>query len=145
MAAVTICSDFGPPGGGHGNPLQYSCLENPTDRGAWGSTVKVLVAQSCLTLCDPMDCSPPGFYVCEISRQGYWGGLPFPAPGDLPDPGIEPWVSCTAGRFLTDWATRRGAYSQWGCKKWDKTEVTWHTWTHSFRVVGHLDVCSSLN
>ena len=26
------------PGGGHGNPLQYSCLENPMDRGAWGST-----------------------------------------------------------------------------------------------------------
>ena len=23
------------PGGGHGNPLQYSCLENPKDRGAW--------------------------------------------------------------------------------------------------------------
>ena len=23
------------PGGGHGNPLQYSCLENPMDRGAW--------------------------------------------------------------------------------------------------------------
>jgi len=23
------------PGGGHGSPLQYSCLENPTDRGAW--------------------------------------------------------------------------------------------------------------
>ena len=27
------------PGGGHGNPLQYSCLENPMDRGAWWSTV----------------------------------------------------------------------------------------------------------
>ena len=27
------------PGGGHGNPLQYSCLENPTDRGAWRATV----------------------------------------------------------------------------------------------------------
>ena len=26
------------PGGGHGNPLQYSCLENPTDRGAWRAT-----------------------------------------------------------------------------------------------------------
>ena len=26
-------------GGGHGNPLQYSCLENPTDRGAWQTTV----------------------------------------------------------------------------------------------------------
>ena len=28
-----------PPGGEHGNPLQYSCLENPTDRGAWLATV----------------------------------------------------------------------------------------------------------
>ena len=27
------------PGGGHGNPLQYSCLENPMDRGAWRGTV----------------------------------------------------------------------------------------------------------
>ena len=27
------------PGGGNGNPLQYSCLENPMDRGAWGATV----------------------------------------------------------------------------------------------------------
>ena len=28
------------PGGGHGNPLQYSCLENPMDRGAWQATVQ---------------------------------------------------------------------------------------------------------
>ena len=27
------------PGGGHGNPFQYSCLENPHDRGAWWATV----------------------------------------------------------------------------------------------------------
>ena len=27
------------PGEGHGNPLQYSCLENPVDRGAWWATV----------------------------------------------------------------------------------------------------------
>ena len=27
------------PAGGHGNPLQYSCLENPMDRGAWRATV----------------------------------------------------------------------------------------------------------
>ena len=27
------------PGGGHGNPLWYSCLENPMDRGAWRATV----------------------------------------------------------------------------------------------------------
>ena len=30
------------PGGGRGNPLQYSCLENPTDRGAWWATVHVV-------------------------------------------------------------------------------------------------------
>ena len=29
------------PGGGHGNPLQYSCLENPRDRGAWQALVIV--------------------------------------------------------------------------------------------------------
>ena len=33
------------PGGGHGDPLQYSCLENPVDRGAWRATVHE-VAQS---------------------------------------------------------------------------------------------------
>ena len=48
------------------------------------------VAQLCPTLFDPMDCSPPGSSVHGISRQEYWGGLPFPSPGDFPDPGIEP-------------------------------------------------------
>ena len=48
------------------------------------------VAQSCLTLCDPMDCILPGFSVHGISRQEYWDGLLFPSPGDLPDPGIKP-------------------------------------------------------
>ena len=46
----------------------------------------VLVAQSCFTLCDPMDCSPS----MEFSRQEYWSGLSFPPPGNLPDPGTEP-------------------------------------------------------
>ena len=36
-----------------------------------------------------MDGSPPGSSVHGISRQ-YWSGLPFPSPGDLPNPGIEP-------------------------------------------------------
>ena len=71
------------PGEGNGNPLQYSCLENPMYGGAWRATVHrvansrtrlsdftftllsslsewVLVAQLCLTLCGPTDCSPPG-------------------------------------------------------------------------------------
>ena len=33
----------GAPGGGHGTPLQYSCLENPMDRGAWWATVHGVV------------------------------------------------------------------------------------------------------
>ena len=50
-----------------------------------------LVTQSCPTLLDPLDCSPPGSSVHGIFfRQEYWSGLPFPTPGDLSDPGIEP-------------------------------------------------------
>ena len=75
-------------GEGNGNPLQYSCLENPMDGGAWWAAVygvtqsrtqlkqlssssSILwlwllcqfssVAQLCLPICDPMDCSMPGF------------------------------------------------------------------------------------
>ena len=48
------------------------------------------VAQSCPTPCDPWTVAyqaPPSM---GFSRQGCWSGLPFPSPGDLPDPGIEP-------------------------------------------------------
>ena len=48
------------------------------------------VAQSCLTLCDPMDGSLPGSMVHGIFQARILGGLPFPSPGDLPNPGIEP-------------------------------------------------------
>ena len=47
-------------------------------------------AQSRPTLCCPKDCSPAGSSVMEFSRQGYWSGLPYPFPGDLPNPGIKP-------------------------------------------------------
>ena len=36
-----------------------------------------------------------------FSRQEYWGGLPFPSPGDLPDPGIEPWSPSFQADALT--------------------------------------------
>ena len=49
------------------------------------------VTQSCPTLCDPVDSSlhqaPPSM---GFSRQEYWSGVPFPSPGNLPDPGFEP-------------------------------------------------------
>ena len=52
--------------------------------------MKVLPTQSCLTLCDPMECTHQPVLPMEFSRQEYWSGLPFPSPGDLPNPGIEP-------------------------------------------------------
>ena len=54
------------PGEGNGNPLQYSGLENSMDREA---------------------CQAPLYL--EYPRQVYWSGLPFPFPGDIPNPGIE--------------------------------------------------------
>ena len=48
--------------------------------------------QSCPTLQDPMDCSPPDSFVYGIlqARIPSPGGLPCPPPGDLPNPGIGP-------------------------------------------------------
>ena len=40
--------------------------------------------------CSPIDCSPPAPLSMGSSRQEYWSGLPFPSPGNLPNPGIEP-------------------------------------------------------
>ena len=80
-------------GGGNGNPLHYSHLGNSRDRGAWRPTVHEVtksqtwlstrhtlyeynikncgcsVAKSCPTLCDPMDCSTPGFPVLHYLQQ----------------------------------------------------------------------------
>ena len=50
----------------------------------------------------------------EFSRQEYWSGLPFPSPGDLPNPGIIPGVSHIVGRCFTIWATRE-AQNQMQC------------------------------
>ena len=52
--------------------------------------MEVLLAQSCQTLCDPMDCSRQSPLFIGFSRQEYWSRLPCPPPGDIPDPGIEP-------------------------------------------------------
>ena len=90
------------PGEGNGNSLQYSCLENPMDRGAWRAMVLtvresqtqlkqlrmhaelinnvVLVSELCPTLCNPMDCSPPGSSVHGIFQQQYI----FPTQGSNP-------------------------------------------------------------
>ena len=64
-----------------------------------------------------MDCSPP-LLLMEFSRQEYLSGVPFPPPGDLPDPGIKPtslMSPALAGGFFitsTTWEaqSRNGRY-----------------------------------
>ena len=60
-----------------------------------------LVAQPCLTLCDPMDCSPPGSSVHgDSSGKNYGSGLPCSPPGNLPILGIEPRYPALKGGSL---------------------------------------------
>ena len=67
-------------------------------------------AQSCLTLCDPMDCSPPGSSVHEIfqTRILEWVAISFSRGSSQPRHQTQ--VSCITGRFFTDWATREALY-----------------------------------
>ena len=95
------------PGGGHSNPLQYSCLENRMVRKAWWAVVqwvakswtqlKRLSTQAHTNHLVVSDSSwPHGLqltrFLCPwgFSRQEYWNGWPCPPPGDLPNPGIKP-------------------------------------------------------
>ena len=83
------------PEGRHGNPLQYSDLQNPMGRGAWLARVHGVsqsrtrlsmrvahaaaaaeLLQSCPTLCDTIDSSPPAPSSLGFSRQEHWSGLP---------------------------------------------------------------------
>ena len=54
-----------------------------------------------------------------LTRKEYWNGMPFPPPGDLPNPGIEP-VSLTspalAGGFFTTWEAAGNVFAHWECK-----------------------------
>ena len=67
--------------------------------------MKVLVTQSCLTLCDPMDCSPPGSSVHGVlkARILEWVASPFSRWSFQPRDQTQ--VSLIAGGFFTNWAT----------------------------------------
>ena len=160
-------------GEGNGTPLQYSCLENPIDGGAWWAAVHgvaksrtrlrdftftfhfhalekemathpsvlawripgtgepgglpsmgshrvrhdwsdlavaaaaacVLVTQSCLILCNHMDCSPPGSSVHGILQARIPSRIAIPFSSWSPPSRDQTWVSCIAGRFFTIWVT----------------------------------------
>ena len=48
-----------------------------------------------------------------FSRQEYWRGLPFPPPGDLPDPETDPTSPALAGGFFTTEPVRKPCYVRW--------------------------------
>ena len=62
-------------------------------------------AQLCLTLCDLMTVACQAPLSLGFSRREHWSGLPFPPPGDLPNPGIEPMSpvspALAGGLFIT--------------------------------------------
>ena len=62
--------------------------------------MKVLVAESYLTLCNPMDVACLAPLSVRFPRQEYWSGLPFPSPGDLSRPGSEPKSPALGGGFF---------------------------------------------
>ena len=63
--------------------------------------------QSCLTLCDPMDCSPPGSSAHGILQEERWSGLQCPPQGIFLTQGLNPYVMSPAsvGGFFTTSAT----------------------------------------
>ena len=65
----------------------------------------VFIAQSSVTLCNPMDCSPPGSSVHGIlqARILEWVAIPFSR--ECSQPRDRTWVPLIAGRFFTIWAT----------------------------------------
>ena len=71
----------------------------------------VLVAQSCLTHCDPMDCSPPGSSVHENFQARILEWVAFPFSRGSSQPRDQIWVSPMAGGFFTVWATSKDVQS----------------------------------
>ena len=77
-------------------------MEAESEPAQANSTVKMGFAVAVkLLFCNSMHCGPPGSSVHGISRQEYCSGLPFPSPGDLPNPGIEPEPLALAGGLFT--------------------------------------------
>ena len=80
------------------NPWPLGCQESERK-------VKVLVAQSCPTLCDPMDCSPPGSSVSGMLQARILEWVAMPSSRGSSQCRDQTWVSCIAGRFFMIWAT----------------------------------------
>ena len=98
-SARTPCS---PSGCGTNTPSPFPLPANPAE----GVSVCVLAPQSCLTLCNPMDCSPPASPVHRIlqARRLEWVAISFS--GGSSQPRDQTQVLHIMGRFFTFWTTK---------------------------------------
>ena len=95
---------------------------------------KILVAQSGLTLCDPMDYTPPGSSVYEIfqARILEWVAIPFSR--GTSQPRDQTWLSCIAGRFLHCWTRMlvetlsQGPYDSLKCQAFIWVDLCKENW-----------------
>ena len=71
------------------------------------------ISVTCLVVSDSVIVAQQAPLSMEFSRQEHWSWLPFPSPGDLPNPQIEPGSPALAGRFFIIWATREASFSEW--------------------------------
>ena len=80
------------------------------DRGSGCTTLCVCVLSHVQLFVTPWTVAHQAPLSMGFSRQEYWSGLPFPSPGDLPDPGIEPASPALAGglsAISTTWKARK--------------------------------------
>ena len=129
--AVSISGSGRSLGAGNGNPLQYSYLENPIDRGTWWATVHRVAKsqtqasnaaaakslQSCPTLCDPRDGSPPGSPVPGIlqARTLEWVAISFSNASLHDSHVISAWLlrdQCMCSLMISVWSASWSVHDQ---------------------------------
>ena len=116
LSNFTFFPSIVPFGEGNGNPLQCSYLENSMKRGAWWDTVYGLQrvghdeatnthththTHTYIALCDPVDCSLPGFSAHGIFQARVLEGVAMPSSRGSSQPRDRTQVSHIAGRFFT--------------------------------------------
>ena len=73
-----------------GRPPALSLVPSPSPASSGGKKVKVKSLSRVRLFATPWTVAYQASPSMGFSRQEYWSGLPFPSPGDLPHPGIEP-------------------------------------------------------
>ena len=94
-------------------------------------SIHCLVAQLCLTVCDPMDCSPSAPLSMGILQASILEWVAMPSSRASSQPRDQTQVSCIAGGFFTVWATKEVLYSIWSDSKFNRI-----LWRDRLRVEG---------